>query len=267
MATNCWKLQQLDPAHPVRVQGSTFSIMRGDVLLQLTCQRHKYIIWENSECWDKVPVEPRGFVDAVTKVYSNHATKIPCSTNYTLTVHAEEGWIEMTPAPKKRMPPLETPQHLLTEPLDDFSSSGLYSQAELNDWQELLFFLAYKAAMLTGLLYGSCVQQGSCTGTGDHGIIAYDIDKLVEDGTESLDHEWGDGVAILCLLLLILKLLGDLTIISLAAAQGGFRAALNAMSQVFLYQPALYRKVLAQTKASHTKFQDFSVDWDAIPIG
>ena len=34
--------------------------------------------------------------------------------------------------------------------------------------------------MLTGLSYGSCVQQGSCTATRDHGIIAYDIVKLVE---------------------------------------------------------------------------------------
>ena len=53
---------------------------------------------------------------------------------------------------------------------------------------------------------------------GDHGITAYDLDKLVEDGAQSLDlwagfrraiHGWGDGAAILCLLLLILKLLGD----------------------------------------------------------
>ena len=85
VATNCWKLQQLDPAHPVQVQGSTFSILRGDVLLQLTCQRNKYVIRESEECWDKVSVEPTGFVDAVTKVYSSYATKIPCSTTYPLT--------------------------------------------------------------------------------------------------------------------------------------------------------------------------------------
>ena len=109
------------------MQGSTFSILRGDVLLQLTCQRNKYVIRESPECWDKVPVEPTGFVDAVTKVYSNHAMRIPCSTTYPLTVHTEEGWIKMTPAPKKRPPPLETSKHLITEPLDDFGQGGLYS--------------------------------------------------------------------------------------------------------------------------------------------
>ena len=81
--------------------------------------------------------------------------------------------------------------------------------------------------------------------------MSYNIDRLAEEGEAALDvwagfrqaiHEWGDGAAILCLLLLILKLLGDLTIISLAAAQGGVRAALNAISQLFLYHPALLRR-------------------------
>ena len=106
--------------------------------------------------------------------------------------------------------------------------------------------------------------------------MSYDIDRLAEEGEATLDvwagfrqaiHEWGDGAAILCLLLLILKLLGDLTIISLAAAQGGVRAAMNAMSQVFLYHPTLYRKALARARLTHAKSRDFSVDWDAIPIG
>ena len=106
--------------------------------------------------------------------------------------------------------------------------------------------------------------------------MSYNIDRLAEEGEAALDvwagfrqaiHEWGDGAAILCLLLLILKLLGDLTIISLAAAQGGVRAALNAISQVFLYHPALYRKALARARLNHAKSRDFSVDWDAIPIG
>jgi hypothetical protein len=99
---------------------------------------------------------------------------------------------------------------------------------------------------------------------------------LVEDSSETLDlwagfrraiHEWGDGAAILCLLLFILKLLGDLAIISMAAAQGGLRAAMNAVSQVFLYHPALYRKALARAKANRPKSRDLSIDWDAIPIG
>jgi hypothetical protein len=275
-SSNCWKLQQLDPAHPVRVQGSIFSILRGDVLLQLSCTRHKFVIRESAECWDKVPVEPTGFVDAITKVYSDHATKIPCSTTYPLTVHAEEGWIELTPAPKKRPPPLDTPKHLLMTAVDDFSQGGLYSQQELSDWRELLAFPAYKAAMLTGLSYGSCLQRGSCAAAGEHDIPAYDLDKLVETSSEALDlwagfrraiHEWGDGAAILCLILFLLKLLGDLAIISMAAAQGGLRAAMNAVSQVFLYHPGLYRKALARAKAGRPRSRDLSIDWDAIPIG
>ncbi len=171
----------------MRVQGSTLSILRGDVLLQLACAQHKYIIRESANCWDKVPVEPTGFVDAVMKVYSDHATNFPCSTTYPLTVHAEEGWIELTPATKKRPPPLDTPKHLLVTTVDDFSQGGLYSQQELDDWQEMLAFPAYKAAMLTGLSYGSCLQQGSCAAAGEHDIPAYDLDKLVEDSAEALD--------------------------------------------------------------------------------
>ncbi len=130
--------------------------------------------------------------------------------------------------------------------------------------------------MLTGLSYGSCLQQGSCAAAGEHDIPGYDLDKLVEDSGKALDiwagfrqaiHEWGDGTAILCLLLLILKLLGDLAIISMAAAQGGLRAALNVVTQVFLYHPSLYRKALARAKANRPKSRDFLVDWDAIPIG
>ncbi len=130
--------------------------------------------------------------------------------------------------------------------------------------------------MLTGLSYGCCIQQGSCATTGEHNIPAYELDKLVEDSVETLDvwagfhqaiHEWEDGAAILCLLLFTLKLLGDIAIISMAAVQGGLRAPLNEITQVFLYHPALYRKALARAKAGRPKSQDFSVDWEAIPIG
>ncbi len=122
VATNCWKLQQLDPAHPVRVQGSTFSILRGDVLLQLACARHKYVIRESAKCWDKVP---DSWTPSLKSIVAIHATKIPCSTTYPLTVHAEEGWIELTPAPKKRSPPLDMPKHLLVTTINDFSQGGL----------------------------------------------------------------------------------------------------------------------------------------------
>ena len=86
-------------------------------MIQLTCKRHKYVIRESKECWDKVPVEPIGFLDAVTKVYSQHATKAPCSSTYPLTVHVGEGWVKLTP-------PLKTPEHLMMQPLDPFSSGA-----------------------------------------------------------------------------------------------------------------------------------------------
>ncbi len=75
-ATNCWKLQL------------TQCVSRGarSPSYAETC----CCSWP-AECWDKVPVEPTGFMDAVTKVYSDHTTKIPCSTTYPLTVYAEEG--------------------------------------------------------------------------------------------------------------------------------------------------------------------------------
>jgi hypothetical protein len=115
------------------------------------------------------------------------------------------------------------------------------------------------------LYYGSCLQQGSCAAAGEHNIPAYDLDKLVEESSEALDiwagfclaiHDWGDGAAILCLLLFILKLLGDIAIISMAAIQGGLRVALNVITQVFLY-PSLYRKALARAKAKCPKSQDY----------
>lgn len=158
-----------------------------------------------------MPVEPIGFVDAVTKVYSQHATKAPCSSTYPLTVHVGEGWVKLTPALKKQPPPLETPEHLMMQPLDPFSSGGLYSQQELDDWRQLLSIPAYKAALLSSLSYGSCVQQGSCEAEGTNRLVPYDIkfNKLVDDLPKSLDlwtafhqaiHEWGDGAVVLCLL-------------------------------------------------------------------
>jgi hypothetical protein len=131
------RLQQLEPAHPIRIQGLTFSILRGDIVLQLTCQRHKYVIRESKECWDKVPVEPIGFVDDSTKVFNPHVTKVPCSATYLLTVHV------LTPKLRKRPLPLKSAKHLLAQPLDDCSIGGLYSQQELEEWCQLLSFPAY----------------------------------------------------------------------------------------------------------------------------
>ncbi len=97
------RLQQLEPAHPIRIQGLTFSILRADIVLQLTCQRHKYVIRESKECWDKVPVEPIGFVDDSTKVFNPHVTKVPCSATYLLTVHV------LTPKLRKRRGQMVSP--------------------------------------------------------------------------------------------------------------------------------------------------------------
>ena len=63
----------------------------------------------------------------------------------------------------------------------DFSTGGLYSQQELEDWRQLLSFPAYKATLLSSISYGSCVQTGSYEEEGVDCLTPYDISKLVED--------------------------------------------------------------------------------------
>ena len=50
--------------------------------------------------------------------------------------------------------------------IEEFSTVGLYSEKELEEWRRKMLFPSYKKATLGAVAYGNCLAIGECTATG-----------------------------------------------------------------------------------------------------
>ncbi|MCP3666760.1 MAG: hypothetical protein GY696_30400, partial [Gammaproteobacteria bacterium] len=166
---------------PVRIEGNTHGLIRGDLLLQFDCEEKKGYIQEADRCYTDIPLIGGGFVSPFNKQWQNHSTHVPCSSTFPLTVHTHQAWIQITPILKVRPQPLQLDNHVLNFTYRDYSHGGLYTEQELADWMHTLSFPKYEAATLRELIYGVCASSGNCGSISDDRIPAYSLDKLLPE--------------------------------------------------------------------------------------
>ncbi|MCP3668379.1 MAG: hypothetical protein GY696_38820 [Gammaproteobacteria bacterium] len=137
------------------------------MLYKFWCPNQTAEILELEDCWTDIPIQGGGFVIPHNRLYTPHSSKIACSRFFPLTVQTTEGWVALRPHLTRQPEPAQLPNDQLWKAeIEEFSTVGLYSEKELEEWRRKMLFPSYKKATLGAVAYGNCLAIGEFTATG-----------------------------------------------------------------------------------------------------
>lgn len=258
---------------PKRVAPGLFSLRRGDVLYTFKCPQQTAEILEADRCYTDIPLAgpEKLFVDPVSRTTKTHSAIIPCSKRLPMKVKTTTGWIELAPHIRRTTPPRESfPADDVIEEHEDLSQAGVYTRAELADWEALLAFPAYRDALVGEISLGSCRYNKDCSypAIATAGSPAYDLRKLVDEEVADLNplgsvREWiithGAMLSALVLVLTALQWSMYVVLIVTALIREGPSQALAIAGIIFCSAPQTYGRVqrrrarLAQREAEEQR--------------
>ena len=119
---------------------------------------------EAEYCYDAVPISHTKFsyMDVETRVLKSTAEISPCMESFPLRIQTEQGWVRITPhILKEQAPPVlhdevGTYWHHATRP------AGLYTRAELEDWETLHVLPSFRSMVLADVAVTGCNQWKDC---------------------------------------------------------------------------------------------------------
>ena len=168
---------------PQRLPNGQYAYRRGDVLFDLSFVQKRGAIAELSACYDKIPIDQNGqvCVDPTTRLRTQHATQLPCSSKFPLTIQvANTTWVAVTPAlvPVAAREQLRLDEDNAVDHLD--MSVSPYTEAEQREWEQILEYPSYHKALLKSVTLGSCVETDSCAAGVSDSITRYDLTCLAK---------------------------------------------------------------------------------------
>ncbi|MCP4054030.1 MAG: hypothetical protein GY739_13365, partial [Mesoflavibacter sp.] len=227
----CKQQHELWDNLPTALEPGLFSMVHGDVYYRFSCPNKTAKILEDQNCWMDVPISGGGFVSPHNCMFTEHSSKVACSSYFPLTIETKEGWVALMPHLARQQAPAQLPRDQpWTAATEDLSTAGLYSPKELREWQGKMEFPSYKKATLGAVAYGSCLAENQCEAEGADNVPIYSLDKLSPGVLNPLGawtrfknwlREWGDLMALVCILIFIGTTLANLTTILVAAVQAG----------------------------------------------
>ncbi|MCP3664793.1 MAG: hypothetical protein GY696_20245 [Gammaproteobacteria bacterium] len=117
---------------------------------------------------------------------------------------------------------------------EEYSTLGLYSEKELEEWRGNMLFPSYKKATLCVVAYGNCLAVGECAATGADNIPVYSMAKQSPGILNPLGiwtrfrtwlREWEDVMALLCILILFGTTAANVATIIVATVKAGLSVA------------------------------------------
>ncbi len=162
----CKQKYQLEDNIIHHVEGSHFASRKGDVAYLFQCKEKTGTIQPQSKCFKNIPIEG-GFVNAISRVFTQHSAPTRCNQNFPLEVNTNEGWITLNPQPTQVHAPAELPLEHYIVHHNDLAGGGMYTENELKNWQDHLEDGSYADAVIGTLSYGVCINSGSCSNEGD----------------------------------------------------------------------------------------------------
>ena len=223
---------------PQKLPNGQYAYRRGDVLFVLSCVQKRGAIAELSACYDKIPIDQNGqvWVDPATRLRTQHATQLPCSSKFPLTIQVSNTtWVAVTPA----LVPVAAPEQLTLEEDNavdhlDMSVSGPYTEAEQREWEQILEYPSYHKALLKSVTIGSCVETDSCAAGVSDSITRYDLTGLTRSYEElnifarvdKAIREYGDYLAAIVLVVMAVRMIVHVSVMVMAYLQGGPAMAL-----------------------------------------
>ena len=266
VADNCQAVQLQKAAHPIPLGNGRFGRIQGEILYTFSCPSEIGDVASTDKCYDAIPLANGAFVIPTARTITSHATQIPCNSRFPVAFKSESGWVELLPRPKPRPDPLKnipnsagfSPHHF------HFNTHSLYNQSELEQWSDLLEFPAYHHAMEKQLFLGSCVSSGKCktTGVAMSNLPAYDLTSLTMKVASEFNiwqkfsnfiRKYGDIMAFIVICIFVLRLIMDLTMITLTIMQSGPGAALALIFRLYLGNKQSFERIRAKHRQQRAR--------------
>ena len=237
------------------------------MIYKFKCPNLTARILELEDCWMDIPIQGGGFVIPHNKLFTPHSSKVACIKFFPLTVQTTEGWVALMPHLIRQPEPAQLPSDRLWKAeIEEYSAAGLYSEKELDEWRGKMLFPSYKKATLGAVAYGNCLAVGECAATGADNIPVYSLAKLSPGSLNPLGkfrtwlREWGDVMALFCILIFIGTTAGNLTTIIVAAVKAGPGAAADIGRRLYAYPHHLLNITLQNHKKNGVEETDKKVN-------
>ena len=180
-------LQENDKIHPLDKSGR-FATRKGQVVFAFKCSRRTGKIALATDCYEDIPLEGGGYVDASTLVWKRKSPKMACSDYHPMMIKAKESWIQLNPNPKSKPAPMKSSVQQYVVSHEDISQGGLYTESELKSWRQHLEMIGYSQALVKKLTYGVCLHEGECASTQEStDYLGYNLNNLEEKLEDKLN--------------------------------------------------------------------------------
>lgn len=250
-----------------KIYGLIYGRQSGDVTYTFQCAERQFEVDTRKDCFDKVPLKNNMYMDPISRITYKYASKTPCLPRFPLIVKTDSGvFISLNPEIAKiPTPPSHTPYSNMTNLEESFSSSGLYTELEVQSYSLLTEFPSYKKALLNEISYGTC-SHAQChpVMTQERDFPDFDLSKLtnMENKMDDMMHpahyieKWVDSYAKYCSLIISVfftcKIVCELLTILVVGTLCGLPAALNLFCEYYGYNIGQARRTLQAKKALET---------------
>ena len=260
---------------PVRIKDEIFALRRGDTLYSFQCKKLVGEIVEKPSCYQDIPINDDFYVDPVTKLKKRYSSQVSCSSRFPLTVRTESGhWISIDPTIRKVPAP---EQHFVSNPhhrLELVTEFAVYTQQEVESWEEILSFPHYQSAVLHKISYGSCLSDASCLSAEDPTHPHYSLDNLLSEVENQVDvfsqiRKWvekkGAILSFLVIIYVLARILITATVLTIHAATLGVMSTLQALRNMIDPRPVALVKQRKRMKRARQQ-QESKEDLNLIQL-
>ena len=266
----CKQKYQLEDDVIHHVEGPHFVSRKGDVAYLFQCKEKTGTIQPRQKCFKDIPIEG-GFINAISRVFTQHSAPTRCNQNFPLEIQSNEGWITLNPQPTQVQAPAELPLEHYVVHHNDLAGGGMYTTTELENWQDHLEEGNYADAIVGTLSYGVCVNSGSCGNEGDTSEN-FDLSRL-NPLVETLEQlsPWAQldkfltknaaYLAAIVILIEVIKVLITITIMVTTFLREGIQglgaiAFMTCCGQLHKYQKLRQRAAKLRRRANATEMHD-----------
>ena len=239
----------------VPLGNGNFALRKGEVLFTFKCDKKQATITPRQTCHEDIPI-PDGYVIAETRIFTKLSAQSSCNQRFPLIVETTKGvFVEITTTVKPRATPLK---YMNADHPDDavhlhLNRHSLYTQTEIEMWNQMINFPTYVHATHQGIYYGSCLKSGVCTASPESGSATqYDLDQLIANVENHLDlwtrirawiREEGDLLALAVLLIYGIKIFIHMVLIALTIIKHGATATVGLMVRLYLDSFYIFHRI------------------------
>ena len=170
----------------IPMKSGKFGRRSGDILYTFRCIPKIGKLQSGKKCFDRIPLQNEVYVDPITKIGTRHSTSRECNSLFPEAVLTMEGWVSL---PELR--PIKEPNKFVNNDVDvsheDMSRGGLYTNQELEEWEQFISYGTFKSSLLSSISTGACIHRQICKTGSNNELPAYNINKLIEEAQEQLD--------------------------------------------------------------------------------